>query len=159
VRLDVLDQNEDIKMSAMFLMACRQKNQVKGMEVPRVLDYKEDSDKLFNLRQELGKANQLNRKKNSELSLKKHIPSVEEMSMLHDFLVSQKNVEDPKELQEYKLEKVLFAHEQNKNVHGKLFGGNIMRECFEIAYMTAYMLGNGENPELYHIGDTQVWLY
>lgn len=157
VRLDVLDHSEDIKMSAMFLFACRQKSELKAMPVPQVADFQDAGDSLFDLRLQLGKSNQKSRKRKSELSLKRHMPSVDEMSMLHDFLVSRKVGDaESSELGEYKMEKVIYAHEQNKNVHGKLFGGNIMRECFEIAYMTAYMMGNGENPELYHIGDTQV---
>lgn len=146
-------------MTAMFLMACRQKNAFKGMAVPQVSEYNSAEQDDFNLRFYLGQSNQINRKKNSEISLKNHIPSVDEIKLLHDILFVndiEKKFENVLKTEDQKLEKVIYAHEQNKNVHGKLFGGNIMRECFEIAYMAAYMLGNGENPELYHIGDTQV---
>ena len=146
-------------MTAMFLMACRQKNVLKGMVVPQVSEFNSAEQDDFNLRFYLGQSNQINRKKNSEISLKNHIPSVDEIKLLHDILFVndiEKKFENVLKTEDQKLEKVIYAHEQNKNVHGKLFGGNIMRECFEIAYMAAYMLGNGENPELYHIGDTQV---
>jgi acyl-coenzyme A thioesterase 9 len=157
--LDVLDNEDDIKMSAMFLMACRDKNQTKGMSVPEITDFNMIDKDRFHLRAMLGKQNQINRKKKAELSLKKHIPTVDEISLLHELLFNKNTnniLENEITVNEHKLEKVIYAHEQNKNVHGKLFGGNIMRECFEIAFMTAYMLGNGEIPELYHIGDTQV---
>jgi acyl-coenzyme A thioesterase 9 len=159
VRLDVMDQEDDIKMSAMFLFACRDKNQLKGKQVPKITDYDLQDKNSFYLREMLGRQNQINRKKKAEYSLKNHIPSVEEVSLLHELLFNKERehiVENKPSSNEFKLEKVIYAHEQNKNVHGKLFGGNIMRECFEIAFMAAFMLGNGEVPELYHIGDTQV---
>ena len=156
--MDVLDNDDDIKMSAMFLMACRDKHKIKGMSVPTLTDYNMIDKDRFYLRNLLGKQNQINRKKKAELSLKRHIPSVDEISLIHDLLYNNNEqiLETKISDNESKLEKVIYAHEQNKNVHGKLFGGNIMRECFEIAFMAAYMLGNGEIPELYHIGDTQV---
>lgn len=145
-------------MSAMFLMACRRKGETKGLPVPKISESSSSEQEAFNLRRYLGKQNQQKRKKKAEISLKKHIPSIEEIKLLHEIFFNETQSAGglaANQREEFKLEKVIFAHEQNKNVHGKLFGGNIMRESFEIAFMTAYMLGNGEVPELYHIGDTQ----
>ena len=143
----------------MFLMASRLKGEWKGYPVPEARNSSNKEQDAFDLRSYLGGQNQLKRKKLSEISLKNHIPSIEEIQLLHSILFNQtskSSVDEESHSEEFKLEKVIYAHEQNKNVHGKLFGGNIMRESFEIAFMTAYLLGNGEVPELYHIGDTQV---
>lgn len=162
VRLDLLDQNNDIKMSAMFLMACRKRDGSGSYIIPKLCDSQSNNSKNFDLRNMFGKKNQEKRIQNNLNSLKIKPPNDDESSLLHELLIkNSKNYlrENYFKLNDTKLEKVIFAHEQNKNIHGKLFGGNIMRECFEIAFMAAYMIGKGEIPQLYHIGDTQVILY
>ena len=144
-------------MSAMFLMACRNKNSPGSRNIPQLVDQDQAQQETFKLRQHLGEINQSKRKKDSQLSLKKTPPSDAEIELLHNLLIVQDSSGDVIKIEDSRLEKNIFAHEQNKNVHGKLFGGNIMRECFELAFMTAYMQGTGDFPILYHIGDTQVF--
>jgi acyl-coenzyme A thioesterase 9 len=45
-------------------------------------------------------------------------------------------------------------HIQDKNLHGKVFGGHIMREAAELGWVTSYMYGKGQSPpEFMHIDD------
>lgn len=137
-------------------MACRNKSAPGSHKVPQLVELNPEQQETFQLRQHLGQVSQVQRKEDSLLSLKKSPPSEAEIELLHELLVFGDKTGNEIKIEDSKLEKNIFAHEQNKNVHGKLFGGNIMRECFELAFMTAYMQGRGDFPNLYHIGDTQV---
>lgn len=44
-------------------------------------------------------------------------------------------------------------HVQDKNRHGKVFGGYVMREATELAWMTALLHGDGNYPQYVHIDD------
>ena len=43
-------------------------------------------------------------------------------------------------------EKYILSHVADKNVYGFTFGGIIMREGYELGYITAYLLSNKEHP-------------
>jgi len=44
-------------------------------------------------------------------------------------------------------------HIQDKNIHGKVFGGYVMKEAVELAWSTAYLNGDGSNPKYVQIDD------
>ena len=50
-------------------------------------------------------------------------------------------------------EKLILMHVQDKNRHGKVFGGFVMREATELAWMTALLNGDGSFPQYVHIDD------
>jgi acyl-coenzyme A thioesterase 9 len=55
-----------------------------------------------------------------------------------------------------KMQKILLMHSQNLNLHGKIFGGYIMREAFELGWLCAYYYVKGTTfPEIYQIDDIQ----
>ena len=62
-------------------------------------------------------------------------------------------VEGSKFIGDTKLEKTLIMHMQEKNIHGKIFGGYLMRESFEIAWLCAHLHANGDYPAIIHIDD------
>lgn len=43
----------------------------------------------------------------------------------------------------------------DKNLQNTTFGGTMMRECYELAFITAYLFSKGDYPHLVHINDTQ----
>jgi len=43
------------------------------------------------------------------------------------------------------MEKTLLMHLQDKNLHGKIFGGHVMREAFELGWLNAYLHIKGLN--------------
>lgn len=45
-------------------------------------------------------------------------------------------------------------HVQDKNLHGKIFGGHVMREAIELGWLNAYLHCKGKgNPEIFNIDD------
>lgn len=50
-------------------------------------------------------------------------------------------------------EKLILTHIQDKNIHGKVFGGYVMREAVELAWSVAYLSGDGSNPKYVQIDD------
>lgn len=45
----------------------------------------------------------------------------------------------------------LIMHGQDRNIHGKVFGGYLMREAFDISYLTVLCQSDGESPELLRV--------
>lgn len=45
----------------------------------------------------------------------------------------------------------LIMHGQDRNIHGKVFGGYLMREAFDISYLTVLKRSDGEAPELLRV--------
>lgn len=52
-------------------------------------------------------------------------------------------------------QKYVLSHVADKNLQNTTFGGTMMRECFELSFITAYLFGIGGYPNLVHISDTQ----
>jgi acyl-coenzyme A thioesterase 9 len=169
--------DESFLGSAFFMYVMRDaKNYKQKMKVASLdLDSLTNKDEKMKamLRQEIGNENKKLRIKKSQVSLFKSPPTVEESATLHeqfvlfkankDILVSQtyKGIDAKvcniktggshlhiRTIQETRIEKSLLMHSQNMNVNGHVFGGYIMREALEIAYVCAYMHGNKENPSV-----------
>lgn len=49
----------------------------------------------------------------------------------------------------------LLMHLQDKNLSGKIFGGNILRLAYELAWVTAFKFLKGKFPKCTHIDDVQ----
>ena len=50
-------------------------------------------------------------------------------------------------------EKLVLMHIQDRNMHGKMFGGFVMKEAVELGWVVAYLNGDGSNPLYVHIDD------
>lgn len=48
-----------------------------------------------------------------------------------------------------------FMHLQNRNIHGKIFGGYIMRAAFELAWVTAVCFLGEDNTVFMYVHDIQ----
>ena len=42
-------------------------------------------------------------------------------------------------------------HAQSKNVHGTIFGGRLMKDAFEMAFIAVRLFSGDENPQLKQI--------
>ncbi len=51
------------------------------------------------------------------------------------------------------LSKALLMHQQDRNLHGKIFGGFIMREATELGWLCAHLFMGGSLPELLYIDE------
>lgn len=59
-----------------------------------------------------------------------------------------------KNISDTKCEKSLIMHAQERNMHGKVFGGYIMREAFELGWLCAYEHTKQKVfPQIIHIDD------
>ncbi|XP_055356668.1 acyl-coenzyme A thioesterase 9, mitochondrial-like [Paramacrobiotus metropolitanus] len=103
------------------------------------------------------------RKQWAEDSLFKLPPNQEESRIIHDQFLQ---TVDPREsvftvrvkpantvwMEEAVLKNVHICHPQNRNVHGKIFGGFLMRNAFELAWSNAWLYG-GSRPNVLSVDD------
>lgn len=91
------------------------------------------------LRNELGVFHKDIQKKESLTSLYKYIPTIEEITTLHNLFLDKKNnwsnfSSNSISIQSTKTEKVLLNYREHANYNGHVFGGFLMREGFELCY-------------------------
>ncbi|XP_055354073.1 acyl-coenzyme A thioesterase 9, mitochondrial-like [Paramacrobiotus metropolitanus] len=110
-----------------------------------------------------GQASYTARKQWAEDSLFKLPPNPEESRIIHDKFLQ---TVDPKEsvfsvrvkpansvwMEEAVLKNVHICHPQNRNIHGKIFGGFLMRNAFELAWSNAWLYG-GSRPNVLSVDD------
>ena len=146
--------------SALFVMVARDFNDFsKAFTVPPlVIDHEEDIAKA-KLRYELGKINQANRKLINSSSLYKTPPSQEESNEMHEFFTNLiQNKPGAKKstfvrMKDTTKTKSVLMYNQDKNINGKIFGGYLMRESIEFAWLVAYLHCSGDHPEFEAIDD------
>eukprot|EP01017_Pseudomicrothorax_dubius_P039025 TRINITY_DN5934_c0_g1_i1.p1 TRINITY_DN5934_c0_g1~~TRINITY_DN5934_c0_g1_i1.p1 ORF type:complete len:388 (+),score=79.32 TRINITY_DN5934_c0_g1_i1:128-1291(+) len=129
----------------------------KPFQVPRLSFEGETDPQRCALRFELGKRNQVRRKLKDSNSVFKVAPSGEESQILFDLFRRIKRGEFPKEthtfIEDTRIEKTVLMHAQERNAHGKIFGGHLMREAYELAWVAAYLHGEGAYPDFHRIDD------
>lgn len=79
-----------------------------------------------------------------------------EVNGIHKYFTERTKYEQDKEyinIQDTILEKTLPMHFSNKNIHGHIFGGYIIREAFELGYLSALMISQGRIPNVQFIDD------
>jgi len=95
------------------------------------------------LRYELGLQEKKKRIEESKISLFKVPPTHEQGQILHNLYLGYKEYRSKREgvpqkpIIETMVDKTLLMHSQNKNVHGKMFGGYIINKALEIAWICA----------------------
>jgi acyl-coenzyme A thioesterase 9 len=119
--------------SAIFLFAARNKDDYsKSYRLPKFLyDGEEDIEKCH-MRYQLGLKRQLERKQHARDSIVLKAPNQQEIEYVHRFFTNEAEKEGKLAISETHLQKTLLMHTQDRNLHGKIFGGYIMREAFEI---------------------------
>ena len=160
IRTDLYQEvaKNDFKMAAssLFLMAARDyKEYSKPYFVPK-LSIDDPEKQTCLLRYELGKLNQTNRKLQVTNSLFKSPPSEEESLELHEiFLKIEKSGEDSsiKYMRDTQKTKSLLMHSQERNIHGKIFGGYLMKESIEFARIIALTYTDGHELDFEAIDD------
>jgi len=161
IRVDIYQDTSD-KMgtdlvgSTHFLMAAREIGTHKAFQVPQLVFEGEDDEPGCALRYELGRKLQVKRKNNSNISLFKTPPSAEESVELHSIFMKNNQLKEGIDyipLEKTTMHKNLIIHLQDRNLHGKAFGGMLMREAYEIGWLTAYSFCKGKFPEIHHIDD------
>ncbi|CAG0887800.1 unnamed protein product [Darwinula stevensoni] len=117
--------------------------------------------KLYNQ----GKNNALRRKTDGEESLLRKPPTEQERFIIHDLFLRTLNPEKHTFqsrvrplgyiwMEDAKLKKVVICHLEDRNQLGKIFGGFIMRQAFELAWANAYVVSR-QAPTIEFIDD--IW--
>ena len=129
--------------SAFFLYVARDaKNYKLKKKVPKLIpsgEMPEAEIQKANLRFEIGDQNKKERLLESTRSQSLIPPSLEESLILHEIMKDSKvNPSKYKPMVDTKLEKNILLQSQAQNIHGKVFGGYIMRMALELGFVTAY---------------------
>ncbi|KAL9647873.1 hypothetical protein ABK040_008146 [Willaertia magna] len=99
---------------------------------------------------EIGRANQSRRKYLRDNSLEKQPPNEKERDLIHNWFLKLQS-ENANEMKDHssddsnissmkstKLTNFKIMHPTNRNINSKIFGGYLMQESFELAWLTAY---------------------
>jgi acyl-coenzyme A thioesterase 9 len=134
-------------------MAAREaKDYTKAFPVPK-LDFSGELDpERCLLRSEIGKQRALERRQKTISSLETHPPTSVETSEIHEMFVKTRNkiVREEKDFMPISStlkSKSILMHPQQKNIHGKIFGGYLMREAAELSWLCAHMFTKGDSLE------------
>jgi acyl-coenzyme A thioesterase 9 len=83
----------------------------------------------------MGVESQLRRRAEFNQSLDRDYPNEEESKLLHQmFLRGGKG----KEMSQTRVDKNTLMHTQDRNIHGRAFGGFIMKEIVELGWLCSY---------------------
>lgn len=113
-------------------MACRHSKTAKAKPIPQLIIQNEE-DKAI---QELGKRQKERKQLTAQTSLDTHQPSIEESAILHRLFMGkraalyEKTAPKPDNMlwiSETGITSALLMHPQERNIHGKVFGGYLMR--------------------------------
>lgn len=149
-----------IRAASTFVARDRKTN--KAVAVPKLRPTTENESRLY----EAGKIATESRKRARQASLLRHPPTPEELALVHSLVVeyqgfmregahgtglqlSKNNSVFPEETQ---LSTTILTMPQHKNLHGKVFGGFLMRQAFEIAFATGWKL-TGDLPRFLAMDD------
>ncbi|XP_075217761.1 acyl-coenzyme A thioesterase 9, mitochondrial-like isoform X2 [Lycorma delicatula] len=133
-------------VKALFLMAVRNSTNTKGSFVNRITPANEE-EKLIVMEAE---SRSKQRSSEVKMSLLKEPPTEEEKYIIHDMFLKTSDlrdvtlsrkilVENSKWMKDTELSNVLFSHPEDRNLHNKVFGGFLMRQALELAFMTAFV--------------------
>nr|XP_019049001.1 thioesterase [Kwoniella bestiolae CBS 10118]OCF27931.1 thioesterase [Kwoniella bestiolae CBS 10118] len=125
-------------MLGRFAMVCRDSKTHKARQVPRLLVESEEEKVLW----AIGEEHQKRRKTSAMAALDKVPPSSAEAEELHKLMlqVSTKEEVDGEQvvpMQDTEIQTVQLMFPQDRNLHGKVFGGILMRLAFELCFTNA----------------------
>lgn len=128
----------DTLMLGRFSMVCRDSHTYKAHPVPPLIVETPEEQALW----DIGQAHKEERGRLSKLTLDKQAPSGEESRDLHSFMLATRGRSelDGKKLIKMKdteMSSVQIMFPQERNLHGNVFGGFLMRQAFELAFTNA----------------------
>ncbi|CAD8127084.1 unnamed protein product [Paramecium sonneborni] len=145
-----LFQDNQLAATVSFVMVSRNAEKYdQAQSVPQLLDelHPNIKESCF-IRRSLGKLNQQRRIQESKLQ--QEPPNQNESKYLHDMM---KKRDDSLYISQTKLDKNIMMHTQDRNLHGKAFGGHIMKEIIELGWLVGYKHTIGNDVFIIHIFD------
>lgn len=148
-------------LTAKFVMVAMEANATKTVPVNKLVPKNEEEQAIF----DEGAASVARRKKFQASGILKQPPTQEERDLLHKLFLEDfdpetyilKSDECPVGaiwMQDAKLTNVVICQPEFENLYNKVFGGFLMRNAFELAWATTYIL-SGRRPKTYHTDD--IW--
>ncbi len=145
VSINVLQDNT-LKAFSLFTMIARSaKDPAKGMQVPALdLGNLSEVERIrAQRRREEAKANAIQRKRLMEDSYDVKAPSPEDIAAIHSLFLQRKedkshDVSNSTPVGETIMSNTEVMHSQERNLHGKVFGGFLIREMIELGVLTAW---------------------
>eukprot|EP01095_Lingulamoeba_sp_RSL-Kostka_P004617 TRINITY_DN15852_c0_g1_i1.p1 TRINITY_DN15852_c0_g1~~TRINITY_DN15852_c0_g1_i1.p1 ORF type:complete len:434 (+),score=66.24 TRINITY_DN15852_c0_g1_i1:67-1368(+) len=134
----VENSNFEKVLKGYFVMVSRHVTENKAVKVPILVVRTEEEKKLW----DRGERNKKLRIKNSTDSLTSKPPTKEELDFIHQTLYINNvnddgiNDNDSVPISNTNIGATKIMHPIYKNIHGKVFGGYLMRTAFELAYLT-----------------------
>ena len=155
IYMKIMDEKSEINfIDSYFVMVARNTETNLAEQVNSLkLENSQDLEKF-----EIGANNNKNRKEAKRFGLLSHAPKKDETVEIHNKFVNTLDSEvsfssSARKLQtnqiwmeEAKLKSVLVAMPQHRNVHGKLFGGHIIRKAFELSFANIKISAAGPIP-------------
>lgn len=86
-------------------------------------------------------------------------PTYEESCKVHETLMEIKKLKPdqtkPVTIESTLQKTTLLMHTEDKNLHGKIFGGYVLRLAFELGWLCVYKYLKGRIPTVTNIDDVQ----
>ncbi|KAL7414495.1 HotDog domain-containing protein [Mrakia frigida] len=129
----------DTLLLGRFTMVARDSKTHKARKVNPLIIESDAEKELF----DCGKDHKRRKQEASKLALSKVPPSTEESAVLHEFMLGQskpENVEEGgKSIKRVEMKHTVTSadylmHPQERNLHGQVFGGYLMRLAYELSY-------------------------
>ncbi|OXB38575.1 thioesterase family protein [Cryptococcus neoformans] len=133
-------------MLGRFAMVCRDSKTHKSRKIPPLIVESEEEKILW----AIGDEHQKRRKTRAMNALDKVPPSSEEARELHELMLKVQETKDGKingqeivQMKDTEIETVQLMHPQDRNIHGKVFGGILMRLAFELCFTNVFLFAQG----------------
>eukprot|EP00045_Choanoeca_perplexa_P005555 m.46915 g.46915 ORF g.46915 m.46915 type:complete len:167 (-) comp13183_c0_seq2:398-898(-) len=130
---------------ASFTMVARDSRTGKAYQVNRLHPRSDEERRIYDRASALKDA----RKERASKSLDRLPPTEEERLVVHDLFLRTRDLNHSVKLPESMRwisdtahESINMCHPQDRNIHNSIFGGFLMREAFELAWMSASMFSN-----------------
>ncbi|EFA78510.1 RNA-binding region RNP-1 domain-containing protein [Heterostelium album PN500] len=137
---------------AYFTMVARDPLTKRAASVNRLVPTNEKEQKLFND----GISHKTSRLDFAKLSLQNVPPNSDELQIIHDLFMRSKDDKSNFHwipMKDTSLQTVILCQPQERNMHGNIFGGYLMRKGFEIAFTTAFLQFNESIPTFFGMDD------
>jgi acyl-coenzyme A thioesterase 9 len=148
VRVDVL-QGSATKMSCLFTMVARSQGHAAAV-APLVCRTKAERQRF-----EQGIVNKIRRMEFAKTSLTVAPPTSEEKELVHWLFMNSRQRKPDTEVVPMKSTSITSSkimHPQSRNIHGKIFGGYLMRQAYETAFIASTAFCN-QRPSFIALDD------
>ncbi|ORX34204.1 HotDog domain-containing protein [Kockovaella imperatae] len=132
-------------MIGRFAMVCRDSKTHKSKRIPELIVESEEEQALWNI----GADHRKRLKQNSMMALDKVPPTSEEVKELHDLMLKivdhnakYMDGEQVVQMRDTETQTVQLMFPQDRNLHGKAFGGTLMRLAFELCFTNAALFAS-----------------